>query len=78
MKPKTDRQIGPRAAKEIRRMCKETGVSITEEMQRLGACRLNLYAYEHGKQDPCADTLRDMWLCGYDVIYILTGERSGA
>ena len=37
--------------------------------------RASLYQYRKGKIVPSAKVLQRMALAGYDVIYILTGER---
>jgi transcriptional regulator with XRE-family HTH domain len=37
--------------------------------------RASLYQYRRGNVVPSAKILRRMALAGYDVIYILTGER---
>lgn len=67
--------IGLRAAEAVREMAKQNEVSITFETECIGVSRENMYSWEWGKTDPNSYALARMVSAGYDVIYILTGER---
>ena len=68
-------EIGMRAAKAIREMAKENETSLSFELDCLDACRTQLRQYERCVADPGATILANMARNGYDVLYILTGER---
>ncbi len=67
-------EIGMRAADEIRRTaygkCNDK-----EEAKRIGIRRKSFYDWDNGRSDPSTYNLQKMALAGYDVHYILTGER---
>ena len=67
--------IGQRAAKEIMRRVKYGNVNF--EMERMKIPLNNFYGWANGSRNPSANFLRQMALAGYDVYYILTGEKSG-
>ena len=67
--------IGVRAANAIREMAAENETSMTFELDCLKLNWAKFYHYEHGKFDPCAAVLSNMARNGYDIHYILTGER---
>ena len=48
---------------------------IKKELYNLELTRQSLHQWEKGKYTPNAKVLRRMALAGYDVMYILTGER---
>ena len=68
-------EIGRRAAAEIRRTASENDTSYAVELLRIGVFREQLYQWEKDICDPTGKLLRGMALGGYDVRYILTGER---
>jgi hypothetical protein len=68
------KEIGFRAAKEIyNRQDSERGID--ELLDEIELTRTSLWQYKSGKYVPSGVVLRRMALAGYDVIYILTGER---
>lgn len=72
MKHKTDPKIGRRAAEEIlKKDC-----FVKSELQRLGLYRNSFYTWNSGECCPDARALQAMAECGYDVVYILTGQRT--
>ena len=68
-------EIGLRAARAIREMAAEYDTSVTFELNCLKLNLTKLYHYEHGNFDPSASALASMAKNGYDVHYILTGEK---
>jgi hypothetical protein len=67
-------KIGIRAAKEILNR-QDSEHDLNDILDEINISRPTLWCYRHGKADPSAYRLRLMTLAGYDVIYILTGER---
>lgn len=67
--------IGARAAQAIKDKAYELGISQEDELDYLGLTRTCLFYWQSGRNDPRAKQLREMALSGYDVIYILTGEK---
>ena len=68
--------IGNRAAREITRRAFQNGIAPYKEAEKFGADSAKLSNWR-SKFDPSAYYLKRMALAGYDVIYILTGERNG-
>ena len=68
-------EIGIRAAEAIRAMAKENETTLTFEMECMGMHFSQLYQFDHFIADPGATTLANMAKNGYDIYYILTGER---
>lgn len=68
-------EIGLRAARAIREMAKNNETSVAFEMSCLKAHQSQINQYERCISDPGAAILANMARNGYDVIYILTGER---
>ena len=66
--------IGIRAAKEIYNR-QDSEHDLKGLLNEIGLRRESLWAWGNGKADPCAYRLRVMALAGYDIHYILTGER---
>lgn len=68
-------EIAARAAEAVNEMIAARNSSVTEEMKRLGIDRRYFYHWQN--LECCADAanLAKMAACGYDVIYILTGEK---
>ena len=66
-------KIGKRCAEAILQKVGEG--SLEKELYRLELTRQSLHQWQKGKYTPHAKVLRRMALAGYDVIYILTGER---
>ena len=66
--------IGNRAYKEIKKRARENGISPTREAKKLGIASRSLSEWQNNG-NPCAYYLQQMYYAGYDVIYILTGER---
>lgn len=67
--------IGKRAAEEIRRNAYENDVQLGFELDCLKSSFFCLYQWEHGNVDPNAVTLSKMLKMGYDINYILLGEK---
>lgn len=68
--------IGKRAAEAIRQTAIQNETSYIFELDCLEMKRETLYQWEHGISDPRAQTLANMALAGYDVLYILTGVKN--
>lgn len=71
----TDTAIGRRAAAAIRDRAHERRTTYTAQRQLLGLEQSVFCRWEHGQGAPGAKFLQAMALDGYDVHYILTGER---
>lgn len=69
----TDREIAIRAVEAIKRKCHDRGVSIEEELNRVGLARQAYYSWKHMDGIPSVYALQGMAACGYDVIKILRG-----
>ena len=69
-------KIGKRCAEEIRHRIGEKN-DCNVVLDKLGIFRQSLHQWESGKYTPSAHVLRKLALDGYDVIWILTGERKG-
>lgn len=67
--------IGERAAKAIRDRAKKNRTTFEEELKNLNFFKSAIKAWEEKGYAPSAYYLQKMCLAGYDVIYILTGER---
>lgn len=67
--------IGNRAYKEIKKRAKRNGICATEEALKMGVTSHSLSSWKKGNNNPSAYYLQQMVLAGYDVIYILIGER---
>ena len=68
-------EIGLRAARAIREMAAEYDTTVKFELECLNLKQCQLFHYEHQEFDPSAAALAKMARNGYDVVYILTGER---
>ena len=75
MSKTVNREIGQRAAAEIRQRAADEDTSYREQEKRLGFESGRINNWEYGAA-PSAIALAAMYRAGYDVIYILTGERS--
>lgn len=71
-----DNGIGKRAAAEIRARAYEEDTSFAAQLAVLKAPSSIFCRWEHGQGAPRAETRAKMSRAGYDVLYILTGERS--
>ena len=67
-------KIGVRAAKEIYNR-QDSEHKLDDLLAEVGMARPTLWYYYNDKTDPSAYRLREMALAGYDIHYILTGER---
>lgn len=67
--------IGERAAKAIRDRAKENNTTFGAELKKLNIFQYAVTEWEKKGYAPSAHYLQKMCLAGYDVIYILTGER---
>lgn len=67
--------IGNRAYKEIEKRARKNGIKPSSEAAKLGIHSGILSIWKRNG-NPSAYFLQQMALAGYDVIYILTGERS--
>lgn len=70
--------IGQRAAEEIKKRVSENGHSFLRERALLDLEESTYNGWEKGKYNPAAYYLQQMALNGYDVHYILTGERKNS
>lgn len=68
--------IGNRAYKEIKKRAEENGTSPSREAEKFGMLNNKLLSMWKKNGNPGAYYLQQMYYAGYDVIYILTGERS--
>ena len=68
-------KIGVRAYIEIRNRAKEKGIKTQKELESMGIGSTAFYAWKKEGTAPSGYFLRQMALNGYDVIYILTGEK---
>ena len=66
--------IGARAAKAIYNR-QDSEHDLDDVLYELELTRASLWQYTHGKHAPSGLILRRMALAGYDIYYILTGER---
>ena len=66
--------IGNRAYKEIKKRAKENGIAPYKEAEKFGAHHRSLSEWKKNG-NPSAYYLQQMYYAGYDVIYILTGEK---
>lgn len=71
----TPKTIGERAYMAIRE--KAGRKNIVKEMKRLDIVNTSLYGWKNGAANPSAYYLAKMALAGYDIYWILTGERQG-
>lgn len=69
--------IGGRAANEIKKRAIEKGIDIKQECEGLKTSQYTRRDWANGKKIPGGYLLAEMCRQGYDVIYILTGERKG-
>ena len=69
------RTIGERAAHLIRVKATMKGITIDEECENIGASRKVYRDWRKCGRNPTGYFLQQMALAGYDVIYILTGEK---
>lgn len=67
--------IGQRAAQMIRETAEQEGQTVSEELKLLGMNRKTFGDWENRGGNPSAYWLQQMALVGYDVLWILTGER---
>lgn len=67
--------IGERAAQAIRERAKLNGTTKSHEQELLNLTRKTFCSWARGEYDPNAYFLQKMALAGYDVIYILTGDK---
>ncbi len=67
--------IGERAAKAIRDRAKKNRTTFEAECKKLNFFKKCVEAWEEKGHKPSAYYLQKMALAGYDVIYILIGER---
>lgn len=68
-------EIGLRAARAIREMLEVNGTTLAFELDCLNLPHSRFWKYEHGRFNPSAEVLSSMAKLGYDIHYILTGER---
>lgn len=72
----TAREIGKRAAEEIRRRASREDTYYVDQYAALGLAQSTLASWECRGCAPRAVHLARMAEAGYDVIYILTGKRT--
>jgi transcriptional regulator with XRE-family HTH domain len=68
-------EIGRRAAAEIRRTAHELNSTYIFALNIIDVSAPMLWDWEHDKTEPSRNTLQRMAFAGYDIHYILTGER---
>lgn len=68
------KEIGPRVAKEIRNR-QDADHNLDDVLDEIDITRQSLHHYKKRKSIPSGAVLRKMALAGYDVHYLLTGER---
>ena len=64
-----------RAVELINRRCAEKGWTLTKVLDEVNIPYGTFRDWSMGKYNPTAIGLESMALAGYDVIYILTGEK---
>lgn len=67
--------IGQRAVQAIRERAKGNGTTFKSECQLLLMSDTNVLVWSKGSVNPRADILAEMCRQGYDMTYILIGER---
>lgn len=72
----SDSKIGRRAAEELLRIFREEDITMTAAYDEISVPSSCFWRWQHGTAAPRAQTLANMHRAGYDVLYILTGERS--
>lgn len=72
----SDSTIGQRAAEELLRIVREEDITMTAAYEEISIPSACFCRWQHGQTAPRAQTLANMHRAGYDVLYILTGERS--
>lgn len=68
--------VGQRAYMEMQAKVSEEGISISQECRNLGINSSTAQSWQKGRSNPSSYPLQQMALMGYDVIYILTGEKT--
>ena len=68
--------IGQRAAEELLRIVREEDITMTAAYEEISIPPSCFWRWQHGTGAPRAQTLANMYRAGYDILYILTGERS--
>lgn len=66
--------IGQRAVKQIKKRAAQNGVSMSKEAAKLFITSTMLANWKNNG-NPSAYYLQQMFIAGYDVIYILTGVK---
>ena len=72
----SDSTIGRRAAEELLRIVREEDLTMTAAYEEISIPASCFWRWQHGTGAPRAQTLANMHRAGYDILYILTGERS--
>jgi transcriptional regulator with XRE-family HTH domain len=67
--------IGVRAAQAIRERAKQNGKHVIETAEEVGVSKRVLWGWQTGNTDPRAYLLSEMAYAGYDIHWILTGEK---
>ena len=67
--------IGQRAAKAIKERAWANDTNFKDECSFVDCSDAQFRAWARGKANPCARVLAEMYKQGYDIPYILTGER---
>ena len=67
--------IGTRAYKEISKRAFKKGIAPYKQAEEIKVSSTMLTTWHRGKLNPSGRVLQKMALAGYDVMYILTGER---
>lgn len=70
-----DREGGIRAARLIRESLSPKRGALTAKLRQLGLRKNTFNEWERGATAPGFYALQAMALCGYDVVYILTGRK---
>ena len=72
----TPKTIGERAAQAIRERAKQNGKHVIETAEEVFVSKRVLWAWQTGYCDPRAYLLQEMAFAGYDIYWILTGEKN--
>lgn len=70
--------IGQRAAQAVKERAEEKGITIKQECEELKTSQYTVRDWANGSKIPGGYLLAEMCRQGYDVIWILSGERKDA
>lgn len=70
--------IGERTAEVIRDRATQERTTLEVQLQKINVCRKVYGDWKYRGWNPSAYFLQQMALAGYDVFYVLTGEKKNA